>query len=232
MAEQAATLVGAVRLTPSVLLLEVEPQGPPVIAFRAGQFISLRCDEAGDVRRSYTILSSPSRPGCIELLVKLVPGGAASELLAGLVPGAVLHFTGPLGFFVNDAAHHGDVVHIATGAGIAATLPLVTEALGRERERVTLLWGLLAADTPYLVERLAALPTERLQCERILAPSWPAVHALLAARVTELHPTFAAPTFYLAGNGDMTRTLRTLLVERGIDRRKSIRTEIFYPHEE
>ena len=46
--------------------------------------------------------------------------------------------------------------------------------------------------------------------------------------ILEQLPNLAAPTFYLVGNGAMITELKRELVERGVNRRKQIRTEAFF----
>ena len=45
-------------------------------------------------------------------------------------------------------------------------------------------------------------------------------------------PTLDRPVFYLVGNGAMIRELRGELEARGIERRRHIKTEVFYPVDE
>ena len=58
---------------------------------------------------------------------------------------------------------------------------------------------------------------------------WPEAHTLLADRAAALQATLNDPIFYLVGNGDMTRAVRDRLVALGVDRRKRIKNELFYP---
>jgi ferredoxin-NADP reductase len=222
MAEKVARVTALGEVAPSVLVLDAEMVEPPAMTYQAGQFVSIRIDDKGDVRRSYTMTSPPSRTGGFELLVKLVPGGAASGHFGRMRPGAELHFTGPMGFFVLDAAHPGDNVLIATGAGIAAALPMALVA----PRPAKLLWSARRADELYWRDRLAAV-----DWEEVIPPSgeWPEAHALLADRAAALLGTLKDPMFYLVGNGDMTRAVRDKLVALGVDRRKRIKNEIFYP---
>ena len=222
MAEKVARVTSLAEIAENVLVLEAAMVAPETIDYRAGQFISLRIDERGDVRRSYTMTSPPTRRDGFELLVKLVPGGAASGHFGTLKVGAALHFTGPMGFFTIDAAHPGDHVLCATGAGIAAALPMAQTVGARGR----LLWAMRREGELYWRERLAAVPWEP-----VIPPSgdWPEAHQLLGDRCAALCASLSDPIFYLVGNGDMTRVVRDRLLALGVDRRKRIRNEIFYP---
>jgi ferredoxin-NADP reductase len=229
-AERSATLVSRQVLAPGVHLLRFAVDGEP-LTFRAGQFVSVRCGEGGDVRRSYTIVSPPADGAAMDLLIKDVDGGVGTALFTGLEPGQAIHFTGPVGFFVADPAHPGDVVHVITGAGLAASLPVLEDTLARrEAGRVIALWGQPDGQARYLQDRVAAVRAHaRSTWENLGGPDWPGVHERLTARVLELLPDLDRPVFYTVGNGDMIRRVREALVAAGVDRRKQIRNEVFYP---
>ena len=222
MAEKVARVTALAEVAPHVLVLDATMVEPEAIAYRAGQFISVRIDERGDVRRSYTMTSSPARAEGFELLVKLVPGGAASGHFGAMRAGAELHFTGPMGFFTLEDGHPGDHVLVATGAGIAAALPMAQTLPARSR----LLWAVRREADLYWRERLAPLAWEA-----VVPPSgeWPEAHQLLADRACALLAALSDPIFYLVGNGDMTRLVRDRLVALGVDRKRRIKNEIFYP---
>jgi ferredoxin-NADP reductase len=232
MAEKVGRVVGVTEIAPGVRLVTVAAVEPAVLAFKGGQFVSVRCGESGDLRRSYTIVSSPARHDRFELLVKDVEGGVGTGFFAALAAGDELHFTGPMGFFVADAAHAGDVVVVATGVGIAAALPVLEETLARAGEagRVLLRWGLLQAQAPYWTERLEALArSPRFSWSLVRGDEWIGVHEQLKDEACTLAGQLEAPVFYTVGNGDMIRRVRDALVARGVDRRKQIRNEVFYP---
>ena len=119
---------------------------------RPGQFVSISIgppapDAEPHPRRSYSIASQSDAGDVLRFIIRVIPEGKASEFLMSLPLGAVVHMTGPHGFFVLDAAHPGDVVFGATGTGIAAVMPMLGE-LGRRarrrparRRRCLVLWG-------------------------------------------------------------------------------------------
>jgi ferredoxin-NADP reductase len=227
MAEKIARFGSRRTLAPGVHVYSLVAEVPPTLEYRPGQFISIRCEPSGDVRRSYTLISPPGAG--LDLLVKDVDGGVGTAFLQGLAPGDAVHFTGPMGFFVADPAHAADVVHVVTGAGIAASLPVLAETLARAGEsgQVALLWGQLDGQPLYWRERLQALPQARFTATFISAATWPEVHAQLASAATaRIGP---GSIFYTVGNGDMCRRVRDALVGAGVDRRQQIRNEIFYP---
>ena len=236
MAEKVARTAAIQEVAPDVLVVDALPIVPPELRWRPGQFLSLRTGDrrTGDAnaRRSYSIASLPN--GAVELLVKLIPDGVGSEFFRALREGDEIHFTGPMGFFVNDLAHAGDAVFCATGTGIAAALPMIRETLARpnERGRVVLYWGMRNQSELYWVDRVDALAagSPRFHYDICLSrpePGWTGTVGRINAHV--LAAAFDRPVYYLVGNGNMVRDMKAALLARGVDRKKQIRTEIFYP---
>ena len=200
------------------------------LRFRPGQFISVQVgtdDDQNPVLRSYSLASAPERAGEIVLVLRLVEGGLGSGFFADLRPGDPLRFTGPMGFFVNELAHPGDVVYAATGTGIAPIVPMAEETLRRdETGKVLLFWGVRRQEDLFwgpVFKELAQNP--RLTYRRYLSrpdPEDPAPHGRIVAPVLEELPTLVKPTFYLCGNGQMLDELKAALVARGIDRKRQI----------
>lgn len=204
--------------------------------FRPGQFISLRVGEDRDgsaVLRSYSIASSPDQDR-LTLIVRLIPGGAAAGWFDRLTIGARVRFTGPMGFFVLELQHPGDVVFGATGVGIAPVLPMLDEVLARpERGKVHLFWGNRHARDVFwhaeLDARAAAHPT-RLTVRRFLSRDAAAgfEHGRITDPIFALVPALVQPTFYLVGSGAMIKDVKTGLLARGIDRKRQVRNEAFF----
>jgi CDP-4-dehydro-6-deoxyglucose reductase len=236
MAEKLARVVSTTEIAPEVLEVQALCEDPPALSFRAGQFVSIRCGD--EQRRAYTLSSSPDRKDGFELLVKLAPDGVGSHFFRGLRPGDAIPFTGPMGFFVCDAVHHGDVVVAATGSGIAAALPMIRDITERppaqEQGRVLLYWGLRREVDMYWRERLEAIVEKSPRfsyhvCLSCPGPDWKGVHGRITEHVLEAVPLLGTTTIYLVGNGNMVRDLKKTLVDRGLDRKRQIRSEVFYP---
>ncbi len=239
MAERHARVAKVSTLHPDVLVIEAELTDPPELSWRAGQFVSLRCPRGDDpnARRSYSIASSPAVRSRFELLVKLIPDGIGSDLFRNLGAGDELHFTGPMGFFTCDLQHSGDVVFAATGTGIAAALPMIEELVGRaETGKILLFWGMRTEAELYWLDRLDALAARSPRVSFAVCLSRPATQSQSQALTGHINlhvlaaaPALAQPVYYLVGNGAMVRDLKKGLIDAGVDRKKQIRTEIFYP---
>lgn len=207
------------------------------VRWRSGQFISLNCGERDDglpILRSYS-LASRAGADTFALVVKLVEGGPASEYLRALPVDEAVRFTGPMGFFVLDLAHPGDVVLGATGTGIAPFVPMIEDLLERdERGHILLYWGLRELGDLFWREAIDALVERsrgRLTAHVSLTqppPGWTGARGRITPQIFAALPSLERPTFYLCGNGAMIREVKAGLVERGVERKRQIRTEAFF----
>jgi ferredoxin-NADP reductase len=227
-----ARLSAARALTHDTNEYRFEMVEPPELSFRPGQFVSVAC--TGDTRRSYSIASSAHDRRGFALLVKIISHGVGSGFFTSLRPGNPIEFTGPMGFFVLELAHPGDVIMGATGTGIAPVLPMLEE-LGQRSEpgRVRLFWGLREPRDLFWSAELDAIAARmpRFQWSLHLTKptaGWSGPVGRITEPLLEAAATADRPVVYLVGNGDMIKELRRRLPERGIDRKRQIRTEAFF----
>lgn len=211
--------------------------GEPELKFRPGQFISVRVGVDADdnpILRSYSLASPPDRRGELALILRLIDGGIGSEFFKALKLGDEVPFTGPMGFFVNELSHPGDVVYVATGTGMAPMLPMLEEVLARpEPGRVFLFWGLRNQDDVFWQDELQTLADRnpRFSFQIYLSQprsGWTRNPGYVTGPVVDLLPGLKAPTFYLCGNGHMIRDVKAQLTSRGVERKRQIRTEAYF----
>jgi ferredoxin-NADP reductase len=239
----AATLASRTVIAPGIADITLAMQSPSSLKFRAGQFVSIGvvpgqaatapAPSGGSVRRSYSIASPSSQGDQLRFIIRVIPEGAASEFLMRLPMGAEVRMTGPYGFFVLDADHAGDIVFGATGTGVAAVMPMLSELVRRPaRGRRLLYWGVRHQDDFFARSEIEALCREA-GCDLILfvsgpSPEWTGARGRITPAILDELPRLASPTFYLVGNGAMISELKRELVARGINRKKQIRTEAFF----
>ncbi|MGW7536006.1 2Fe-2S iron-sulfur cluster-binding protein [Amycolatopsis sp. NPDC054798] len=135
---------------------------PEPLAFHAGQYVELTVPGTA-VRRQYSLANTAEEDKVLELHVRRVPGGAATEkwIFAGLAAGDQVQVTGPLGDFFLPPAEEDDgapMVLIGGGTGLAPLLGLARTALARDPERKVLLYhGVRNAADLYDLDLLAEL---------------------------------------------------------------------------
>lgn len=134
----------------SIFELVFTIQNNEQLPFQAGQYVILKI---GEQRRLFSISSSSDRCDQFELLVKLIPGGVASEYFKNIVVGETAQFQGPAGLFTlrkNDR----NKIFMATGTGIA---PILSMLYSEYASQSTLFWGLRTIDDVYYLEKLKEL---------------------------------------------------------------------------
>ncbi|MGN9913106.1 1,2-phenylacetyl-CoA epoxidase subunit PaaE [Phytohabitans sp. LJ34] len=228
---------------------EVPPELRETFDFRAGQHLTVRlAGEAEDVRRSYSICSTPAdlaAQGRLRIGVKEIPGGAFSAYAArSLRRGDTVEVMPPLGHFTTGfapdrARHYGAVV---AGSGITPVLSLVATALAVEpASRFTIVYGNRYARSVMFAEELADLKDvhrHRLHVVHVLSRE-PQEARLLsgrvdAARLAELLDTLvpgdSIDEWFLCGPYGMVTDARAVLSGRGVPD-KAVHTELFHVDE-
>jgi ferredoxin-NADP reductase/DMSO/TMAO reductase YedYZ heme-binding membrane subunit len=103
------------------------PEGEIPFIHRPGQYLTLTLDIHGQtVKRSYTIASSPSQRGHVELTIKRNPAGLVSRYLHDeLKVGDKIRIGAPAGKFLFDALQSQAVMLIAGGVGITPLMSIL-----------------------------------------------------------------------------------------------------------
>lgn len=98
--------------------------------YQPGQFITLDLPvPGGNVQRTYTISSSPSRPLSISITVKAQPGSIGTRwMLDHLKPGMQLRAYGPSGIFSSHRHPAAKYLFISAGSGITPMMSMTTWA--------------------------------------------------------------------------------------------------------
>lgn len=139
-------------------------------AFIHGQYLTLKLNINGaELRRSYSICSSPLDEDEIRIAVKKVEGGRASTHLVEQVrPGSKLEVMTPMGNFYTllHAANRKHYVCFAGGSGITPILSIIKTVLRTEpSSRLTLFYG--NTDSDRIIFRAALDELQRKYGERL-----------------------------------------------------------------
>jgi ring-1,2-phenylacetyl-CoA epoxidase subunit PaaE len=124
----------------------VPPELREDFTFIHGQYLTLKVMVNGEeLRRSYSICSSPLEPGELRIAVKRVEGGRASTaLVEKLRPGMTIEVMTPMGNFhtLLNPANYKHYVCFAGGSGITPILSIIKTVLRAEpNSRLTLFYG-------------------------------------------------------------------------------------------
>jgi len=204
--------------------------------FIPGQYVVLDVPSSSSpIKRLYSFAGSNSSANSFELLVKLVPGGVASEYLRGLSIGDKVDVSGPAGLFLEQKTLNRKI-YMTTGTGFA---PIRSFLLSKEPGSVNgaLYWGLKDLAETYLFDELRALQQDNplfsfsyCLSQQVSFDSIPAdlLHYYRAGHIDAAwgadFPTInSADEYYLCGSRTVIESLRLLLLSKGV-----LKTKLFF----
>ncbi len=210
--------------------------------FEHGQYVTLKLSVNGEeLRRSYSICSSPLDHEELRIAVKKVSGGRAStELVEKLKPGMRIEVMSPMGNFTTavDPAQERHFVAFAAGSGITPILSILKTVLRAEpKSRFTLFYGNTDQDRIIFRKRLDELRQQhgdRLSVHHILTMGKDE-DMLFNGRITkekavELLKRFVTDPldkeFFICGPEQMMVNVSEALEANGVDK-KRIHIELF-----
>jgi glycine betaine catabolism B len=224
--------------TPDVKTFRLTPVagGNLPFTYKPGQYLNLALT-IGDrpTRRSYTMASSPTRVGFVEITVKRVPDGWASHHLHDTWhEGSVVKVSAPAGKFHFLGTGSDRVLLLAGGVGITPLMSMVRALTDRSwAGQIHLVYSVRKPEDVIFGEELASLSSRFPNLHLCLSASgqvngaWAGERgrvdaAMLARRV----PGLASMPVYLCGPTAMIDTMRPLLVGLGVTE-SAIHTEAF-----
>jgi len=210
--------------------------------FAHGQYVTLKLTVNGEeLRRSYSICSSPLDVDHFRIAVKRVPNGRAStQLVEKLRAGMRVEVMTPMGNFTTalDPAQARHFVAFAAGSGITPILSILKTVLRTEpRSRFTLFYGNTDQDRIIFRKRLEELKSahgDRLSVFHILTKGMDE-DALFNGRITKdkaitLLKRFVSDgldkEFFICGPEQMMVNVSEALEGSGVDK-KHIHIELF-----
>lgn len=152
------TLTNRQKLSPTSLLLTLEPSGDMAIGFEPGQYISLRFKRLGrpTTARCFSVVNFPNDQGIIQLGVRVE--GVFTTALSEVPTGSEVHIDGPFGQFYLDPDYDKTAVFLAGGIGITPILSIIRSVSERHLPvPMTLLYSCRSQDDVPFAEDLQRL---------------------------------------------------------------------------
>ena len=161
MADLNAKVTHIMKVSPTMIIMRIAPDGWDLKEFKAGQFVALglfgsapRCAEATDeykeavpdklIKRAYSIASSSKTNEYLEFYITLVHSGALTPRLFELKIGDPIFMgTKCTGMFtLEQVEEHKNVVLIATGTGVAPYMSMLrSDALAHPTRKIAVMHG-------------------------------------------------------------------------------------------
>lgn len=199
------------------------------LPYLAGQWLNFDVPTPqGVVRRAYSIASAPDaeHPDRFELAVTRVEdGGAASQALHALSPGAELAIDGPHGFFTREQERESPALFVGTGTGVCPLRAMIQDELrAAEGPPLTLLFGCRTEADILWREELEAWAARhpRFSLHVTLSqpsPAWSGLRGYVQHHLSAVTDA-SKPHVYVCGLTKMITDVRkTLKQDLGYDRR-------------
>ena len=194
-------------------------------SFKAGQYVTLRTTiEAKEIRRSYSICSSPNS-GELKVAIKRVENGVFSTYaISHLKTGDVIEVHEPEGKFILEPTRSTNYLGIVAGSGITPVLSMIKTVLQLEpSSSFTLIYGNKSSDETMFKTELDALSLAydtRFNLEYVFSRQ--NEEGALFGRIDEGHTNYFIKNIYknwsfntafLCGPEEMIKTVSTTLKE-------------------
>ncbi len=222
------------QLTADVFYLSFELDEPKEFTFIPGQYMIMLVPRAQgeSVRRLYSIVTTPSQKTGFSLLIKEIPGGAASTYIQTRNSGDIVQFQGPAGIFSLKQTLR-DKIFLVTGCGLAPIRSMFYSHINSVQSNFRLFWGIPKVEDVYFLDELKKLSSEHpnfhfhicLSREENLdkIPEDDRKYFILShidkgfeRTTTQQGVNINEAEYYLCGNRDVTDSLKEYLGEKQI----------------
>jgi NAD(P)H-flavin reductase/ferredoxin len=208
-------------LTHDIWFLRLALETPATMEFKAGQYVEIQVPGT-DQWRAFSMANSPRDDAHLDLMIKILPGGLFSSLLAdGLDIGANLQLRGPFGqFALSDSA--APIIMVAGGSGMAPLAAMLQVLVEQNSTREILFYygARTAADLFWLDEIKAC--TDRLKSCRFIpalsaeAGEWHGETGMVTEVLERMSGSLRGAEAYLCGPPGMIDAAIEVLRTKGM----------------
>jgi propane monooxygenase reductase subunit len=185
--------------------------------FKPGQYVDIHVPGHDGEHRSFSMANT--KPGELEFMIKLYPGGRFSGLLAdgAVKPGDALEVTGPYGVFTLRSSSPRRLLFIGGGAGMAPILSLLRSLSESGSERAaTYYYGARTQADLFQLQELAGLPCGFVPACSEDNNGWAGESGLITDVVDRLESDIAEVDAYVCGPPPMVEAAIALLEAKGV----------------
>ncbi len=208
---------------PAENVVDIKIAKPKGFSYHSGQFIQIilpNPEEAGkEIVRAYSLCSTPS-DNDLELCIKLVPDGKASDFVKNKKVDDEISFRGPFGRMGNE--EEGSPLHfVATGTGIAPLISIIRDELENKKNThpMHLFFGLRSEGDIFFKEELDKLKEKYSNFDYQLTLSqpsekWQGLKGWVTVHIPEKIEKNCH--YYLCGNPNMVKDVKKILEDNGV----------------
>lgn len=210
------------RAAPDVMILELKVPANERLQFLAGQYIEILLKDGR--RRAFSLANAPHDDACLQLHIRLVPGGQFTEhVFNSMQERDILRLNGPHGSFFLREESGKPMLLIAGGTGFAPIKALVEHALAENCQRpMTIYWGGRSRIDLYQAELAQGWVSQHAHVRfvPVLADpaaedGWTGRRGLVHLAALEDFPDMSAHQVYLCGAPAMVNAARRDFLTRG-----------------
>jgi ferredoxin-NADP reductase len=224
-----AHLVRSVDLSGYTKHLEFEVRGVPRFGFVAGQWLSLKHNQANgeEITRAYSIASPPGESNQFALCLNRVQDGFMSNFLCDMKVGDEISAQGPFGDFILRPPLR-DTIFIATGTGVAPFRGMLHWLLADESrhlgKNLSLVFGNRTEQDIYYHDEFLGLAAKHANFHYLPtlsrgADGWKGLRGYVQEHVPTIAQGRTDMHAYVCGLDKMVKANRDLLKSLGWDRK-------------
>ncbi len=199
--------------------------------FKAGQFCMVQVPkENGDIKKkAYSICSSPFETGFVDLCIKLVEGGLATNWFWTLKEGDPVTITIPYGGFLIQEPIEDDLIFVATGTGLAPLRSMIKTLLHEGcSKNILLIFGVRYENEILYEEEFRALEKKYAHFKFIPTISrpksgpkpWEGEVGYVQDKLKKYVPNSKGKKIYLCGLVPMIEAVEKTALEIGFDKKQ------------
>ncbi|MGA7414943.1 MAG: FAD-binding oxidoreductase [Bryobacteraceae bacterium] len=213
-------------VAPATRHFEFELRGLDELRFKPGQFVSVKhIFDGREITRAYSITSKPGG-NQFALCLNRIENGLVSKYLFELEPGAEIEIDEALGYFTLRNPQR-DALFVATGTGVAPFRSMLLQHLPEVESQITLLMGCRYPHGLMYREELNELAQTYAHFSfvpTVTRPdeSWRGRTGRVQAHLDEVLDERRDIDVYICGLKEMVDDVRSLLKQKGFDRRQII----------
>lgn len=196
---------------------------PEKFEFEAGQFVNIKCCNGKDTkRRSYSILNPPSQKETLDICVKIINGGFASDVFVNSKVGDEFEIVGPMGHFVFDEESKDDENwFLCAGTGVTPFYSVLKEFVSKYSDkRFVLLFGVRTQKNLFFHEEFKALEEKYPNFEFRPVLSKEDWEGLKGHIQDHLPDNIDNKMFYICGLKELVLDTEEKLLNKGIKKEK------------
>lgn len=211
------TVLGNTKLTNDIILLSLST--PKDFSYRAGQFITLRIEKGEEFRlKSYSILSPSPENGKVDLCIKIIEGGFASEVFRKVKKGDTFQVKGPFGHFVfEEEDKNKEIWLIGGGTGVAPLYSMLKKHLATQKsKKFVLIFSVKEKKDLFLHEEFQQLAKKHLNFTYIPTLTREKWGGATGRVQVHLPADGENKTFYICGLKELVLETKEVLLKKGV----------------